>query len=464
MGGQDSTVKEADVMRRPKVLIFLTFDYPVVTGTTLWTKHFLENMTRVSNMDFVVVFSGPAANREFVHTVLGCDHIFVPFRPSSILDGNTGVERTIRTVIRVWNILLEKYYYWNERLWRKQRHVDAALATIVREKQPDLVILGGISAAFCAPSVFTLKTPCCLISLNNEISIYKEVKSKGGRAGMSRIELWLYRHFNWVSNIRVARHINSVYKQCAGIVTLTQNDMPTTLPSHVVRAVIPPVLNRSDPQWSCRRARCVLFVGNMFVGTMMHYPNRLSIQWICSCLAPELSRIDDKVRINIIGATADQVPSSWHCLNINFMGRANERELVHQMITADLFVAPIANNYGAKLKLAECVAHGMPFVATEGAMSGLPFLDFMPRIHLNQPNAAARLIVEYMNKPEELTKLSQSIVTRAQQARMDEEVAWQKFLRRSVGMMVGEGKFPVVTHAGDSGRQAEVHARGSGTR
>lgn len=451
-------------MLRPNVLIFLTFDYPMVTGTTLWTKHFLENMGRVPNMDFTVVFSGPVTNEKFVNTVLGCNHIFVPFRESCVTHGNSGLERTLRIVRRVWGVLMEKYYFWNERLWSKQKHVDATLATIVRDKRPDLVVLGGIAAAFCAPSILSLKTPCCLISLNNEISIYREIKSKGGFVGMSRMELWIYRHFNWVPSIRVARHVNSVYKRCAGIVALTQNDLPTNLPSHIARAVIPPVLNRSDLQWSYRGTRCVLFVGSMSAGTMMHYPNRLAIEWICDRLAPALAQIDDKVRINIIGATAEQVPHGWRCSNINFMGRADEGELVHQLTTADIFIAPIANNYGAKLKLAECVSHGMPFIATEGAMSGLPFLDFMPRIHLTRPNAAARIIVEYMNRPEELTKLSQSIVTRALQARMDEKVAWETFLRRLVGMMVGEGKFPVVTHAGNSGRQAEVHARGSGTR
>lgn len=420
-------------MRKSKVLVFMTFDFPVVTGTTVWAKNFLENMSRIPDVEFVVVFSGPASNQKFVDETLSCDYQFVPFRQSPIPGAGSGMTRRRRALSRALNILIEKYCFWNERLWHQQKHVNVEVAKIVRNESPDLIILGGISAAFCAPSIFSSGTPCCLITLNNEIAIYREIKSEGGRAGMSTMELWFYRRFNWVSNMRVVRHIKGVYRQCAGIVALTRNDLPAGMPSRVIQAVIPPVLNMSEARWSYRGMRCVLFVGSMFVGTMMHYPNRLSIEWICSRLAPELAAIDDKIRINIIGATADQVPGSWRHPNINFMGRAEERELIYQMTTADLFIAPIENNYGAKLKLAECVSRGMPFVASEGAMSGLPFLEFISRIDLNQPNAAARLVVGYLRKPEELVKLSEAIVTRAQQARAEQDRAWEAVLKGLIG-------------------------------
>lgn len=423
-------------MRRLKVLIFSILDFSSEHGATLWGKNFLQSMARVSNVDFIVVFSGPASiratNQELVEA-LGFNYTFVPFRELSVPKGNSIFDRIARTVLCVLDILMEKYYFWGEHECRKQKHVDSALVGIIKEKQPDLVIISAMTAAFYVPSVFSLSTPCCLISLNNEIPLYRQLKSQGGLVSMGRVELWIFRHFNWIPNIRVRRFINSIYKQCAGIVTLTCSDLPTDLSNHVVRAVMPPLLSRSDQKWRYRGTRCVLFVGNIFSGTVMHFPNRLAIEWMCIHLAPELSRIDDKVRINIIGASKDQVPSSWHCVNVNFMGRSNREELVQQMTTADLFIAPIANNYGAKLKLAECVSHGMPFVATDGAMSGLPFLPCIPRIHLNEPRAAARLVLEYINSPEELTKLSQSILALAERARTEQDAAWNVFFARAVG-------------------------------
>jgi hypothetical protein len=174
-----------------------------------------------------------------------------------------------------------------------------------------------------------------------------------------------------------------------------------------------------------------------FVGNISIYSNRLAIEWICSRLAPELSKIDDKVRINIIGARADQVPRRWSTVNIRFMGYADREEVRRQMTTTDLFIAPIANYFGAKLKLAECVSYATPFMATRAALSGIPFRTSTPEIHLHMPAAAARVAMEYINSPEALTKLSQSIAGHAQQARTQQVVAWDAFLRRSMGRGTG---------------------------
>jgi hypothetical protein len=192
-----------------------------------------------------------------------------------------------------------------------------------------------------------------------------------------------------------------------------------------VQAVLPPILRERNQRWSYHGTKCALFLGNI-----AHFPNRLAIEWICNKLAPEMRRVDRHLAINIIGATAAQVPPEWRSSNINFLGTADSSEVVRQMTSTDLFIAPIANEYGAKMKLAECVAHGTPFVATRGAMSGLPFLDAIPRIALDEPSAAAHLIQELLRTPEALIKLSQSITLQAGQASEDQQAAWISILSR----------------------------------
>lgn len=119
------------------------------------------------------------------------------------------------------------------------------------------------------------------------------------------------------------------------------------------------------------------------------------------------------------------------------------------MTSTDLFLAPIANNDGAKMKLAECAAHGMPFLATEAAMSGLPFLPFVPRIDLHEPRAAARLIVDHINNPESLRKLSESILAHTQDAWFKQSIAWNSLLNRLVGTPSREHRQLIEGHAED---------------
>ena len=278
--------------------------------------------------------------------------------------------------------------------------------------------------------------PCCLITLNNELVFHQMMRLQGGVFGEGaycRLQRWLLRHANWLANLRYRNYLESVYSRCAGIVALTQGDLPSTLSRNVVTAVIPPVLKQSDVQWSYRASRCVLFVGNIHVLKFVHFGNRLAIEWICCELAPQLLRADDRITINIIGATQDQVPTSWQCANVNLMGRADKEEVDRQMTTADLFIAPISNNFGAKLKLSECVSRGTPFLATEAAMSGLPVWTSIPRIHLEKPRAAADLIVDHMNRPEKLRTLSESISALLPRARMEQDMAWSTFVRRCMG-------------------------------
>jgi hypothetical protein len=51
-------------------------------------------------------------------------------------------------------------------------------------------------------------------------------------------------------------------------------------------------------------------------------------------------------------------------------------------------MAPIANNYGSKIKLLQCLSLGTPFLATSNALTGLRDLD-APLIALDDAPAAA---------------------------------------------------------------------------
>lgn len=430
--------KESVVSRRPRVLIFIVTDFGRRDGPVLWAANLLECMARIPDMDFVVVTSGPenaaAANQAFIEG-LGLEHFFVPFRQVLEPGSSTRFKRLAIAFDRLTTILSDKYYFLLERDARKQKHVDAAVMRIVTEKRPDLIVINSRNGALHAPSAFFSGTPCCFIALDNEIAYHRLYRSQVGPIGektMHQLSRWVYRHGNWIANMRFRRYIKGVYKHCSGVVALTQNDLPPYLPDHVVTAEIPPILPKSDAQWSYRGTRHVLFVGNINVLKLPHVANRLAIEWICSRLSPALLRIDPTIVVNIIGASTNEAPGTWKQANITFMGRSNKAELIRQMTTADLFIAPIANGQGAKLKLAECVSHGTPFLASQGAMSGLPFLKSIPRIDLEQPDAAARLVVEHLNSPEALIKLSQSIAEQTHRARAEQDLAWSTFLRSSL--------------------------------
>lgn len=414
-----------------------------MTGSVIWAKNVLATISRLRSFHFIVVSSGPPGLRSTnlqAISDLGLNQIFIPFNERSVSSRRRSPEGGNSAVSCLLSQLAEKYHFQGERESRAQRQVDGAFADIVSKEQPDLVAITGVSAAFYVQSVFDQDVPCCLLTTDSAIPMFEYLRSQGGRAFMGGLELWFYRHFNWIANYRMRRHVNGIYRKCVGMVTLTGSDLPQCLRSDVIRAVIPPVLPPRNIGWVYSRTRRLLFVGNIFPGTgLMHFPNRFAIEWICDCLAPELGKLDSEVQINIVGAMRDQLRGAVSCRNVNFLGHASREELNHQMTTADLFIAPIVYESGAKMKLAECVSYRLPFVATDAAMSGLPFLEFIPRIDLRRPAAAARLVVDCINSPEQLASLSRSMAARAERARVEEREAWDGFLGAVVAMVRASG-------------------------
>jgi hypothetical protein len=416
-------------VERAKVLIISVVDYTDSgNGGGLWAANLLESIALVSDVDFTVVSMGDprraAVTDEFVRK-LGLDPVFVPFhspRRSGVMSG--------QKASTAMNMLLDKYYFEWERESRRQTHVDQVVRRLVDERKPDLIIVSYLFSALFAPSIFSVDVPVSLISLNREAEFHRSFRAVGGPTGQKlsqRIGRWIHRRFNWISGWRIAAYEKWVHHQCAGIVALTQNDLPQYLHGNVVTAVLPPLFKRNPMRWQHRANRRVFFVGNMG-----HYPNQLAIEWICSRFAAELLRLDPSIFINIIGASTDQVPPAWRLPNVNFMGVAGKEEVIQQMTTADLFIAPIANQFGAKIKLAECVSYGMPFLATGAAMSGLPFLKDIPEIVLDEPEAAALRVARYVNERGALTDLSESITRQVEIARSEQALAWRSFIWSSI--------------------------------
>jgi glycosyltransferase involved in cell wall biosynthesis len=423
-------------MKKPKVLLVTIADLSAlgdpmkVHGSTVVSKNTLDCLSQISAMDFLVasiVLSGDGSdNARFVRE-RGMEHVSV--LPSKAAWPNTARGGQVLDVVReIGCVLMDKYFFMHERLIRQREYADELIRDVVREQGVDLIVFDHIYPTYCLPSLFHQGVPCCLISVNNEVPFHRTYKAMGGPAGeglLPRLMRWISRRGNWISNRRFELYVSWLHRRLVGIVTLNPNDLPRTMTDAAVRAVIPPLLKKSDCQWSYQESRTIFFLGNIWL-----YSNREAIEWICTRFAPALHSIDASIQLRIIGARRDQAREGWAHSNIIFMGQSNAEEVSRLMGGADLFIAPISNPFGAKLKIAECVSYATPFLATYEAMSGLPFRDAMPKIHLTRPDSAARLAADYINDPTALKDLSRAVDECAHEARSTQVSAWRDFLRR----------------------------------
>jgi glycosyltransferase involved in cell wall biosynthesis len=178
-------------------------------------------------------------------------------------------------------------------------------------------------------------------------------------------------------------------------------------------------------QWSFQGSKRLFFVGNI-----SHYPNWLAVEWLSTRLAPELEKIDHSFRIDIAGASLEGVPESWRRGNINYLGTADKATVAEAFSGADLFLAPIANDYGSKIKILECLAHGSPFVATSNALSGVPFLKLfdLPNIDLDHPQDAAALITSLACNRRHLEELTMLLRRAVAEYEIESQGAWGRLI------------------------------------
>lgn len=402
----------------PNVLLFSWVDFSLTNGGAICTKVLIENMARYAEVKLTLVTTGhtsaEAPNHEFA-TKLGMNHRFIPLR-----------ER--RASVDVSRALMDKYYYIYERAFEEQPHIDQMFERIVAELSPDLIVVNGIISARCIPRAFSSGVPCCFITHNLETDIHRDSRryvpnAPADASIRERLIRTITRHCNAVSNYRFALYMRQLYRQCVGVIALAPYDIPSDIPKHLKRIVMPPLLSQPEKSWAHSGSRSLLFVGNS-----SYFANRFAIEWIRDQLAPELLLLDAGVSINIIGA-GQEFATRKKYPNVNYLGVADRDEVARRMTSEDLLVVPTSQRYGAKLKLAESAAYGMPFIATSSAMGGLPFLEFMPKIQLNQPATAARIILRYLDDPKLLIALSQKMTENIAQARRRQALTWAPFIR-----------------------------------
>jgi glycosyltransferase involved in cell wall biosynthesis len=282
--------------------------------------------------------------------------------------------------------MLEKQAFYN---WR----VDGQLREVIQHARPDIIILDYLYTALFLPSAFHAGVPVSVATLNRERDFYRQQRELG-RLPEDAVD-------SSFAEWRLGRFESEVHANADSLVVLSPHDIPANPAIAARTTVIGPVLEANEQKWA--------WVGEQnlfFVGSIGHYPNFAAVRWLCEALSPALEQADPGVQIVIIGADAAEVPESWNRSNVELLGRSTQEEVLRQFTSCGLFIAPIENNFGSKIKILECLAHATPLVATAEALTGLPSTEGIPRFSLADPEGAARLVIKLLQSRHEQEELS----------------------------------------------------------
>ncbi|MEA5390272.1 glycosyltransferase [Cyanobium gracile UHCC 0139] len=272
--------------------------------------------------------------------------------------------------------------------------VDRRFCEIAEEIRPDVIIIDYLFTALFIPSAFYCDAPVVIITLNREREFYRDQRKLGRVPPQARDSL--------LAEWRLGRFENEVHAKSDRIVVLCPHDTPRHRQQAARTEVIEPMLQEHARKWRPTGSANIFFVGNI-----SHYPNFAAVRWLCQSLAPALASCAPWVRLTIIGADTAEVPQTWLQPNVDLLGRSTAEEVLQHFTGCGIFIAPIENSFGSKIKILEALAHATPLLATAQALTGVPGAAGIPLFRLDDPRGAAELVASLLHSPERLAALSQ---------------------------------------------------------
>jgi len=290
---------------------------------------------------------------------------------------------------------------------------DYEFSQLTEEINPDVIIIDYLFSAIFVPSVYFGNRRVITITLNREADFFRQQcklhSDYASDASKSKIAQW-----------RLSRFERAIYKHSDAIVALTHNDLATIRTTkNTIATVIQPVLDESTRRWQYKGSLEIFYVGNL-----THYPNFLAMKWLAEEFAPVLETNLPAAKLNIIGLDEKDVKPKWRCQNINFLGLCDKETVTNKFLTCGLFIVPIENNFGSKIKVLECISHGTPLIATKTALSGIPFSSTIPQFELAHPHDAVKLAADILLSKEKVVDLSEEITRTCQFVLDESETQW----------------------------------------
>jgi Glycosyl transferases group 1 len=309
---------------------------------------------------------------------------------------------------------VSRWPYFYEVQAASHRGVDEELLRLIHAEQPRVLIVDYIPSAMFIPSAYAARDIRRItITLNPEVQFFRDLqRSSANGADFSGSS---------IARLRLAIHQQWLFSRSAAVVALTKADLGPL--SFLSKAhVIQPIFDSVDQKWAGKNRRDILFVGNI-----AHYPNREAVNWICTKLSSPLLSIDPGISIRIIGAESENVPAEWRRPNVEFLGVGDAALVDRELCETGLFIAPISNPFGSKIKLLDCLARGTPFAATKQALSGLSQLRAVPLMRLDDPNQSAQTIRVHLDNGEGGT-ISEKLQRELNDRLSHQQAAWNRLI------------------------------------
>lgn len=180
------------------------------------------------------------------------------------------------------------------------------------------------------------KQPGLLNKIENSLSIYQEKMCVK------------YGDYNWVFHQADFNKFNKFYGIAPDVMIPLASPVPVAIKQ---------IQDKEDIQSG--KVKKLLFVGSSY------YPNVIGIRWFVKNVLPEL---DKNIQLIIVGRGLEFLKTEFQDSRVNVVGTVETP--VPYYLDADIFIAPLFDGGGMKVKSIEAISYGKCFVGTEESLHG----------------------------------------------------------------------------------------------
>ena len=398
-------------MKKQNVLYFtiVSLASPSNGGLVCILNHILR-LSQEPQINLFVVIAGAEIERKDAVAQLNklkVKHYFIALREES-----WRYWPRIKKILNFgWRIVYP--YPWELQSFN-QEHISQYIKNLCNKLCIKVIVVDYLFSTLFFKDFLNLKQTKVYIALNRETEMYKE------RLELKNVPEYQHKPIKgFISYLRLQYFERKIHRSIDKLILITEADIPLSFTEKSKSSVIVPYLDPKPIIWNYTGSNQIFFVGSSY-----HYPNYLAIQWLMCELAPKLLKLNSSIKILIAGTAPNQIPTSWQIENTKLLGFVTQEELDCLFRKSDIFICPIKNDHGVKMKSLECLSYGIPLLATSGTLKGLPYLYNMPVLELDKPDKAAHYIGEILSDRNALEELSQKIINSLSDFALSQKNRW----------------------------------------
>lgn len=146
----------------------------------------------------------------------------------------------------------------------------------------------------------------------------------------------------------------------------------------------------------------------IFVGTMNWYPNVEAVLYLCNKVMPLLRTQSANITLKIIGANPPAEIKKFNSTTKDIKVLGFVDEIRDHIEKATVYVCPIMDGGGTKLKILDALGMGKPIVANRIASEGIEVVEGENIIFADSPEEYCSAITGLLNNPEKRKQMSEA--------------------------------------------------------